>query len=255
MINANLHKDPVPLDREAHRGLKLRRDVGDASAFAHINAMFVAAVEFADACREHPLVWVRAGQDAQGVQQYAPVAVLGMQAGQNLCVEGGQWRVRYVPAIIRAYPFALARLDSNQVAVCVDRQWPGVSADVGEPLFQADGQPTELLDAVRRQLAELDQEIERTRLAGALLMEKGLLRDMRFDATLPDGQVVTVDGFLTIDETKLAELSDADVLALSRNGVMGLIHAHQISLGNMRRLSEWHAERAAAGAAAPAASA
>lgn len=255
MINSNLHKDPVPLDREANRTLKLRRDVGDAAVFGGINAMFVAAVEFADACREHPVVWVRAGQDPQGVQQYAPVVVLGMQAGQNLCVQGGQWRVRYVPAIIRAYPFALARLDNGQVAVCYDRQWPGLSNEAGEPLFQPDGQPTELLESVRRQLEELDQEIERTRLVAQLLVEKGLLRDMRFDATLPDGQVVTVDGFLTIDEKKLAELPDADVVALTRNGVMGLIHAHQISLGNMRRLSEWHAERAGAPTTPPAPSA
>ena len=33
---------------------------------------------------------------------------------------------------------------------------------------------------------------------------------------------------------------------LAETGVLGLIHAHQISLGNMRRLSDWHAERLAA---------
>jgi hypothetical protein len=83
-------------------------------------------------------------------------------------------------------------------------------------------------------------------MAGALLVEKDLLRDMRFDATLPDGSKLGVDGFLTIDEQKLSALSDADVLMLSRNGLLGLIHAHQISLGNMGRLVEWHVERQAA---------
>ena len=107
-------------------------------------------------------------------------------------------------------------------------------------------EPSAFTIGVQKQLENFETEVERTRLAGALLVEKGLLRDMRFDATLPDGSKVSVDGFLTVDEDKLAKLSDADLLALNRNGLMGLIHAHQISLGNMARLVEWHAERVAA---------
>jgi SapC len=252
MINPNLHKTPVALDRDKHRGLKLKRDVGNASVYGQLNAMFVAAAEFAEACREHPVVWVRAGQGDDGKPQIASVCVFGVTANQNLCVEGGQWRVRYVPALLRAYPFAMARVGENQLAVCFDQSWPGVNETEGEALFQADGQPTELLQTVQKQLEELEVEIERTRLVGAKLLEKNLLQDMRFDATLPDGQKLTVDGFLTVDEKKLAELSDADVLEFHRNGLMGLIHAHQISLGNMRRLTEWHAERVQA-AAKPAA--
>ena len=65
---------------------------------------------------------------------------------------------------------------------------------------------------------------------------------------------MVVDGFLTVDEEKLGKLSDAEVLELARGGILGIIHAHQISLSNMTRLAEWHAERALA-AAVPAASA
>jgi hypothetical protein len=125
----------------------------------------------------------------------------------------------------------------------------------GQALFNDAGEPSEFTLNVQKQLETFEGEVERTRLAGALLVEKGLLRDMRFDATLPDGSKLTVDGFLTVDEEKLGKLSDAEVVALTRNGLMGLIHAHQISLGNMARLVEWHVERLAAekAAAAPAA--
>ena len=37
------------------------------------------------------------------------------------------------------------------------------------------------------------------RLIGARLLELDLLREMRFDATLPNGQQHTVNGFLTVD--------------------------------------------------------
>ena len=61
---------------------------------------------------------------------------------------------------------------------------------------------------------------------------------MRFDATLPDGNKMSVDGFLALDEEKLGALPDATVLDLHRTGVLALIHAHQISLGLMRALVE-----------------
>ena len=37
---------------------------------------------------------------------------------------------------------------------------------------------------------------------------------------------------------------------LHRSGVLGLVHLHWVSLGNMRRLVDWHVERAAATAPA-----
>jgi len=94
-------------------------------------------------------------------------------------------------------------------------------------------------------LQALEADIQRTRLIGHRLQELGLLREMRFDATLPDGRKHSVDGFLTVDDRKVTDLPEAVVLELHRNGVLGLIHLHWVSLANMRRLVDWHAERAA----------
>ena len=242
MINENLHKKAVALDRVKHRDLKLNPAARDLSAVKKLNAFFVAGTEFSDACKEYPVVWVNAGTDASGKQQVAPIAVFGLRAEQNLCIDGDAWRVRYVPAVLRLYPFALARVAANEMVVCVDESWAGLGTE-GQALFNADGEPSEFTQGVQKQLENFEQEVERTRLAGAVLVEKGLLRDMRFDATLPDGSKLVVDGFLTIDEDKLGKLSDAEIVALNRNGLMGLIHAHQISLGNMGRLVEWHVAR------------
>ena len=250
MINENLHKKVVALDRVKHRDLKLDLAARDLRTVNTLNAFFVAGTEFSDACKDFPVVWVAAGNDDAGKPQVAPIAVFGLQNGQNLCTDANGWRVRYVPAVLRLFPFALARTGPTEMVVCFDESWPGFGTQ-GEALFNAQGEPSEFTLGVQKQLENFEVEVERTRLAGALLMEKGLLRDMRFDATLPDGKKLTVDGFLTVDEEKLAKLSDADLLTFQRNGLMGLIHAHQISLGNMARLVEWHVERLAQ--AAPAA--
>lgn len=237
MINPALHKSPTVLDRDQHRQWRVRRDHIDASHVAGLNSMFVTAVEFSDVCKEYPLVFVRAGTDPQsGQADIAPVAVFGLAQGENLFVENGRWRADYVPAVLRAYPFAMAQVNEQNYAVCIEPSWAGFSQTEGTPLFDEAGAPTEYLKEMQQFLEKLEIEVQRTRLAGRKLAELDLLREMRFDATLPDGNKLTVDGFLAVDEAKFAALPDDKVLELHRSGLLGLIHAHQVSLGNMTRL-------------------
>lgn len=250
MINQNLHKQPLALDSVQHRKLKLRLPVTDWRVADRLNAMFVAAAEFGDVCREFPIVFVKAGKEADGTDAIAPLAVFGLEQNQNLFVSGERWRAQYMPAVLRAYPFAIARVDAERFAICLDMAWNGVGDAEGQPLFTEDGQPAELLKQMTPYLETLETEIQRTRLVGKKLLELDLLRDMRFDATLPDGRQHTVDGFLTVDDKKMNELPDAVVGDLHRSGILGLIHLHWVSLGNMRRLVDWHVERSAAGASA-----
>ncbi len=250
MINQNLHLKPTALDAAQHRQLKLRLPVGDWSLAQGLNALFVAAAEFGDVCREAPIVFVRAGKEPDGRDQIAPVAVLGLKQGQNLYVDEGRWRTHYMPAVLRLYPFCIGRVDDQRFAVCVDMAYAGIDSEVGAPVFEADGRPAELLNTMQAQLEALETEVQRTRRVCQRLLELDVLREMRFDATLPDGSKHTVDGFLTVDDKKMTELPDAVVGELHRSGLLGLVHLHWVSLGNMRRLVEWHAERAAAAAAA-----
>ena len=244
MINENLHKSPAALDRVKHREIKLDRSARNLSRLKELNAFFVSVGEFSEACKDYPVVWITAGTSADGKPQVAPVALFGLQAGTNLCIEDEQWRVRYVPAMLRFYPFAIARTSATEVVLCIDESWQGLGLTEGDPLFKPDGEPTELTLGINQQLQDLEVDVERTRLVGQRLQALGLLREMRFDATLPGGNSLQVDGFLTIDEEKLGKLSDSELNELVRGGVMGIIHAHQISLSNMTRLAEWQAARA-----------
>ncbi|MBQ1764125.1 MAG: SapC family protein, partial [Aquincola sp.] len=141
--------------------------------------------------------------------------------------------------------FAMAPIGTDNYAVCVAREWTGFSETEGTPLFDEQGAPTQYLKDMQQFLEKLELEVQRTRLVGQKLVEMELLRDMRFDATLPDGNKLTVDGFLAVDEAKFAALPDDKVLELYRSGLLGLIHAHQVSLGNMTRLIARRARRTA----------
>ncbi|MFT7722064.1 MAG: SapC family protein [Roseateles sp.] len=239
MSNPPMYGELQPLDREVHKNLKLDTARAVVSRVADQNSVFLAAVEFGDACKEYPIVFVRAGEPAaDGKQAVAPLAVLGLKPGSNLYVDGGKWTGNYVPAYVRRYPFAMARLDgnANNLAVCYDSRWEGFNDATGEALFK-DGEPTEFLMNAKAFLENFEQEAERTRLICNLLAEMDLLQDMRFEATLPDGQKLDVEGFLALDEKKYAELPDDKVLQLHRNGLIALVEMHRLSLGNMNRLA------------------
>ena len=253
MINQNLHRQPMALDSAKHRQLKLNLPITDWSVADRLNAIFVAAAEFGEACREFPIVFVRAGKEPDGSDQIAPIAVLGLTQNQNLFLDGSRWRAQYMPAVLRHYPFCIARVDDKRFAICVDMAYAGAGNETGAPVFEADGQPAALLKSMQPLMESLETEVQRTRLVGKRLLELDVLREMRFDATLPDGSKHSVDGFLTVDEKKMTALPDAVIAELHRNGMLGLVHLHWVSLGNMRRLAQWHAESAAAAPAAAAA--
>ena len=251
MINPELHKQPAGLDREKHRHWKLRADRSNLRATAGLNSFFLTTAEFGDACREYPILFLQAAAGADGKPQVAPVAVFGVTPGENLFLgEGNDWAADYVPAMLRAYPFTMARVGVDQFAMVIDEGWEGFSTEEGRPLFDDQGEPTPLLLDLRKFVEQIEVEIERTRLAGIRLLELQLLLPKRFDATLADGETIVVDGFLAVDEERLAKLSDAEALELQRSGLLGLLHAHLISLGNMRRLLDRRTRRKALAPAA-----
>lgn len=254
MINQLIHRQVEAIDSARHRGTRLRVQQADWSFASGINSIFVTATEFGDACREYPVVFINAGKDEAGKMLVAPVAVLGMSNNENLFVNGTAWRARYIPAVLRSYPFCTARVDNERFAVCIDAAFPGVSQTEGEALFTAEGKPTPFLENAQKQLEVLETETQRTRLMCQKLVDMDLLRDMRFDATFPDGRKHSVDGFFAVDQERAGAMTDAQALDLHKTGVMGLIHAHWISLGNMRSLLDMHVARhpAPAPVAAPA---
>lgn len=253
MINQQLHRQPVGVDSTAHRNARIK-PLTDWTFSAGLNAIFLTATEFADAARDLPVVFVGAGKDDKGNPVVAPIAVLGMAQNQNLLVQAdGSWRMRYVPAMLRAYPFATARVDDERYAVVVDAAYGGLQEQEGEALFDAEGKPTEFLANIQKHLELLEGETQRTRSLCDELVKMDVLREMRFDADLPGGRKHTVDGFFAVDQNRLNALTDEKILELHKNGILGLIHAHWLSLGNMRSMLDWYlAANPAAAAAAPA---
>jgi hypothetical protein len=239
LIDPTLFAEPVALDRAKHAKTRLKPQSLRTDRAAGMNAMFIAAVEFIDVAREYPIVFVEAGKGPDGQREVAPMAVLGLAQGENLMLEpGGGWGARYVPALLRGYPLGMAATGDGGFVVVVDAKADALSETEGERIFDDLGQPTPMIEQRKTFLEQFEGEAQRTRLVGRALIEHDLLTTMRFDATLPDGKTLTVDGFLAVDEKKFGELPDDKLVELHRSGVLGLIHAHLFSMGLMRALAE-----------------
>ncbi len=238
MIVTNLHKEPVALDTVLHRDLRLKNDLNAIPKLAPFTSFMVSVSEFGDAALNFPILFVRAAPDALGKDTVAPVAVFGLKPGENLfATPDGKWDAGYVPAMLRAYPFTMARIEgSDRWAMVFDNTWEGMSRTEGIPLFDENGAASELLNGVHKFVQDLETDLERTRQACAALLEMKLLKPMRFDATLANGEALSVDGFMTADEEAIAKLSDTQIATMYRNGLLGLLQIHITSLNNMRRL-------------------
>ena len=253
MILSTLHKEPTALDTVLHRDLRLDTTRNAAPLLAPFTSFMITVSEFADAARDFPILFVKGPQEEGGKDSVAPVVVFGMKPGENVFLDGERWTASYMPALLRAYPFTMARIEnSDRWAMVFDNTWKGFSRTAGTPLFNDKGEAGEMLDNVHKFVQELETDVERTRQACAILQQLNLLKPMRFDATLANGETLSVDGFMTLDEEVFAKLPDARIAEFHRNGLLYIIHMHRASLGNMRRVLERRVLKTAA-AAQPAA--
>ena len=240
MSDGLYYERPVLLNRDTHR----RRRIRPSTTFAfarRANSLYLAGVEFNEACKEYAIVFTRLGGGRVG-----PVAMLGLRSRENLFVDDqGQWTAQYVPAFVRRYPFVLADLSGDQMGVCIDEAFEGINDSEGEALFDAQGNDTPYLRNALDFLGEYQKEYLRTEAFCRRLEQAGLLMEMNARADLVDGRTFTVGSLLVVDEARLAALPDAQAMALFRSGDLHLISMHLLSLSNMRKLVDRMAQRQA----------
>ncbi len=238
MSDTVYYEKPVLLDRAKHRNRRVRPSTGFGFA-RKANSVYLAGVEFAEACKEFAIVFTRSGNG-----RVVPVVMLGLRARENLFIDDSdQWTGRYVPAFVRRYPFVLAELPGQALGVCIDEAYAGLGDQEGEALFDAKGQDTPFLRNALDFLTLYQREYLRTETFCQRLAQHGLFKEMDARADLVDGRTFTISGLLVVDEAKLMALPDAAALELFRSGELHLISMHLMSLSNMQGLVAKMAQR------------
>lgn len=230
-ITAFFYKNPVVLDKEQHKGLRLK--AADARFAAKNQSVPMVLAEFPEASLEYPIVFAKS-QDSQWIA----LGLTGLQADSNAFVdESGRWTGRYVPASVRRYPFILAEGENKQLSLAVDMDAPQLGSE-GEALFDDKGEPTELVRNVMNMMGEFQSQALSTGTLAKELDDAKLLTQQSLRVQLGDGRNAVVDGVWIVDEAKLRELSDDKILSLYKSGALVAIHAHMLSLRNLLPLLE-----------------
>jgi len=245
------YRKVVALNSDVHRNLRFSAKEVNFSFASDTTAVLIAGIEFAEASREYPIVFIR-GKD----KIMRPVALLGVRKNENLFVNAkGKWDARYIPAFVRRYPFVMAEGGPNgQLVVCIDEACAALNSEQGEVLINTDGKLEPRMKEVIQFLENFQREFVRTELITKQLDELGLFvqQGARFDTK--NGESFQLNDFFMIDEAKFGKIPDDKLPQLFRSGALGLGYLHLASLGNMRKLLDRVAERSAAQKQTPPAS-
>ncbi|OGA97413.1 MAG: peptidase [Burkholderiales bacterium RIFCSPHIGHO2_12_FULL_69_20] len=235
----------VPVNRDRHAGKKIREITGFEFA-AKFHIAYVTMHEFARAAAVYPIVFV----EDKEKDAFRPVALLGLDAGENLFVgANGKWEASYVPAIIRRYPFALAGTGTEgQFTICVDEGSDLVSDTEGSAMFDEKGEPTQVIENVKRYLAELQQMDVLTHEFAKAMTELNMLTPLNMRVREND-RVKNIAGCWVVNEERLNGLSNERFLELRAKRYLPAIYAQLISLAQIERLMSLKEKRSGTGAA------
>ena len=244
MAEVLFYERPVPLNRGAHKDLRLK-GVPNMKFAMNVHSVPIIGTEFGVAARDVAIVF--AGTDAATA---GPVALLGLRPNENLYVDAdGQWAPNiYIPAFVRRYPFVLAEKPADQVGgddftVFLDERYEGFNTTEGERLFNVDGTDTEMLTRAVGFLSEFQQNVARTKWFVEQLNKHDLLepRNIRLQKDGKDGaegKSINLNGLFVVNENKLRTLDEKTTHEFAREGIFGWIYAHILSLSNIDRLTQ-----------------
>lgn len=195
----------------------------------------LAANEINRAAISYPLSFLKDNPD--NPDNYIIGAILGVQTATNACLaDDGTWRVDYVPAVFRPYPFALSTNPANnELVLGVDLDSDQIVDEGDELFFNADGTPSDAIKELMGFLVEVRKGISDNRMLCSLLDKCGVI--VPWPLTLKyDDKEMAVNGLYKISEEKLRALPESDIKTLNEQGALGLAYAQLISMQNIQKI-------------------
>ena len=228
-----LYREPVALNSKTHADMKLAK-FKDYAFAAKTNSIQIVGVEFIEAAKEYPIVFVKLANGS-----FVASTLIGLKEEQNLYLtKDNAWDARYIPAYVRRYPFIISEpLDNGEQVVFIDQGSDRIQKKLGDALFNKDASEADVLTSAK---AFLIQHYAHSRFTDEFcqwLTKEDLLTDItaKFEIERSSENFLFEHLFI-INEVKLLQLPSEKVMELFSKGWLGWIYAHLISLTNMSQL-------------------
>lgn len=224
------------LNKEKHRRLRIRTGYGAALGDAVMYVM-TYPMEFRDIQSCYPILFTK----DPNTGGFFAAAVLGLEADQNLFLQGDRWDATYVPTMVQRQPFLIAtggEGDDKPPLVSLDLDHPRVSQDEGEVLFDSEGEPSEFLHQKIGLLEKLHRGLQHSSGFIDALLQHQLLVQIVLDLAFTDGGKKTLQGFYCIAEERLYQLKGNALESLNQAGYLQPVFMAVASLSRVRDLIE-----------------
>lgn len=179
----------------------------------------------------------------QNTGDFFPVALLGLRNQENLYLSESGWDAFYIPASVRRRPFLIGQTSQPDInkdnagsKVYLDIDSPRISNHNGEAIFLEHGGYSPYLSSILELLEFIQYGIDLNSAFSTMLAEIQLLEVINLEITLTDGQCLTLAGFYTINEEKLASLSSDIIAPLHAKGYLQYLHMVIASHSNVAKI-------------------
>lgn len=233
-----MFKNITPITVEKHKNTKVKQ-IDNFEFAKEINMASIMVHEFSRAASIYPIVFI---EDKQN-DVFKPVVLFGFEEGENLFVDNeNKWKSSYIPAIIRRYPFALAKTDENgRFTVCIDESSSFVNKKEGQALFK-DEKPAEVMERVKKYLAELQQMDAFTDEFCKFMVSKNMFTPLNMKIRVSN-EIKNISGAYIINEERLNSLSDETYLEMRNKKYIPVIYSQLSSLSQIERLMGFKDEK------------
>jgi len=187
--------------------------------------------EFRSLQAHYPIVFQK---NAEG--QFQPLALLGLQDGQNLFLGTDDWNAQYIPLALQREPFMIGVAD-DELRMLVDMASPRISQGAeGEAVFLPQGGNTDFLENANSILKTLHEGLQATSAFVEALVAHNLLESFVLDVELPDGTHGRLVDMYTIFEERLAALDAKSIGLLHEADYLQPIYMAIASMSNLNKL-------------------
>lgn len=230
--------NPVALNNKTHRNVRVNTARG-AEFGENIHMVPVIADELGNLVLDYPICLIKDPETGQ----FKLSALLGLDPGENLYLDGGRWDALHVPLHVQRQPFMVGYSapgggNGNQgnPVITIDMDSRRVQQSEGEALFQEDGSNTPFLDDMNNLLAGLMDGMKSTEIFVETLANHDLIEPAQFNIEFADGEKKRYEGLYTVNDEKLAALKGDQLEDLHSRGYLRATSLMMASLGHVTRL-------------------
>ncbi|WP_455477886.1 SapC family protein [Bartonella sp. B10] len=238
------YKNITPIDKIIHKNLKFS-PINDMSFAKDTHWVPLASSEYFQAALDYPILFMCA-EDEQKKKHYTSIALVGLSNDENDYITSDKnWERRtYIPAFVRRYPFVLAQTSNEkELSVCFDQKSGMFNEVTGIELFNSDGSISPFTEERIHFLENFKNAMDTTSEFIKTLVDMDLLSQKSISVKNDQGLSAQLEHFWIVDEEKLNTLYAHQLSKLHKNGFLGLIFAHLMSMNNLLKILSLKGEK------------